>query len=574
MNVAHVLLSLKPGGLERLVVSLAAAEPTRDLVTLVCCLDEVGELGPAIQAAGGTVVLERRRPGFDLRLVWRLARLLRQHSVSAVHTHSLDPMFYGGLAAMLARVPVRVHTQHNTFLASWSPWERLKFRVASLFMTRIVAVSHQTHQLALCCGAPGRRVRTVLNGIDCAALERPPRRVERPDSSLVIGTVARLSPEKGIHHLLAAFDAANRCANQLRLRIAGDGPERPRLEALAAQLESAPRIQFLGYRGDVGSVLDGLDLFVLPSLTEGIPLALLEAMAAGVPVIAAEVGGVPEVVTHLENGYLVPAGDTGALAGAITTLTRDSSLRATLAKNARERVRRDFSLSAMARAYRDIYTDRPETAFKRSGKALLRRLPRQLMLWRGSITDRRIAITFDDGPDPEYTPQVLDILRHYGATATFFLIGKNAEQHSALVERILAGGHELGNHSFEHAEFDRLSWSRATEEIERTQSLLERIQGKPCRIFRPPKGRLCAASLLPAWRNWLTVVMWSVDLKDFRALSAPEITAALGPRGISPGDVVLYHGNSRPAIEALPEVLHRARAAGGRFAPVSELLES
>ncbi|MBV9082417.1 MAG: glycosyltransferase [Acidobacteriaceae bacterium] len=354
-KVMHIVLALNVGGLERLLANLSGCQAMRDFDQLVCCLDELGTLAPEIERNGAKVFIERRGPGFDFQLVFRLARLLRGEHVAAVHTHALDPMLYGALAARLAGVPVRVHTQHSAFLDSCSRADRWKFQLASRSFTHLIAVSEQTRQGMLRSGASRKRTHTILNGIQ-------PRRnmrdiTTRKSARLVIGSVGRLSPEKGIDRLIRAFAALHSRYPAAALHIVGDGPERSSLEALARELCVAASVKFLGRSSDVFSALQMMDIFVLPSLTEGIPLALLEGMSARLPVIATAVGGVPEVVVDGVSGMLIPPNDVPALTNALGRLMADSAVRESLAKNAVARVEQQFSLAAMANKYRSIYQE-------------------------------------------------------------------------------------------------------------------------------------------------------------------------------------------------------------------------
>jgi peptidoglycan-N-acetylglucosamine deacetylase len=180
-------------------------------------------------------------------------------------------------------------------------------------------------------------------------------------------------------------------------------------------------------------------------------------------------------------------------------------------------------------------------------------------------------MTFDDGPDETYTPAILDLLRAYGAKATFFVIGERANRYRRILRRIVAEGHELGNHSFTHPDFRSLPLSGAAHEIDRANQPIVEVQRHPCRWFRAPKGRLSVGALVSAWRRDMTVVSWSVDLKDFRADSADQIVARLALRPIEAGDIVLYHGHSPAALSALPAVLDAARDRGLRLVSLSEL---
>lgn len=564
-KVAHVVLSLQPGGLERLVCTLVCSPILSILPTIVLCLDEPGFLAPMVEKAGCRIVVVKRKPGLDWGLVGRLAKVLKREGITVVHTHSLDPMLYAGWAAWFTSVAVRIHTQHDIWLRTYNWKDRLKFRVASLFFHKIVGVSQDTTRAFGQYGISSPQGLTILNGIEEKKFSRTHNgksspvleaSVSRNPREWVVGTVARLSPEKGIHHLLHAHAILRLRGLPMRLVLVGEGPQRGELEALAEALGISSSVEFMGYQDNVETFLSTFDFFVLPSLTEGIPLSLLEAMANGLPVVATNVGGIPEIVVHQESGLLVPSGQPEALAHALSQLIQDPGEAKRMANNAQGRIRERFGMTAMTEAYQFLYQMEPPPSFlKNVVKSVVQKLPRQWMLWQGKRDTRQIALTFDDGPDPIYTPQILDILKTYGVTATFFLVGERIERHKELVLQMVEEGHELGNHSFTHPSFDHLSWKEVVVEIESTQALFQRITGRPCRLFRPPYGKLCLGSILGAWVARLTCVMWNVDLKDFQAESPGEILAALQCQSLQSGDVLLYHGTNPSAIKALPDIL-------------------
>ncbi|HKQ33642.1 MAG TPA: glycosyltransferase, partial [Thermodesulfobacteriota bacterium] len=133
------------------------------------------------------------------------------------------------------------------------------------------------------------------------------------------------------------------------------GPERTGLEKEAEELRLSNRVIFLGQRNDVRELLLGCDLFVLPSLFEGLPLSVMEAMAAGKPVIASDIGGVNELIRDGETGYLVPPGDTHALARSINTLISDPALARRMALAGKTLVEKEFSADSMVAGVTDIY---------------------------------------------------------------------------------------------------------------------------------------------------------------------------------------------------------------------------
>jgi peptidoglycan/xylan/chitin deacetylase (PgdA/CDA1 family) len=155
--------------------------------------------------------------------------------------------------------------------------------------------------------------------------------------------------------------------------------------------------------------------------------------------------------------------------------------------------------------------------------------------------------------------------------ATFFVVGGAAEQYPDLVMRMKNEGHEVGSHSYSHPYFHRLSWTGAVREIRMTRWVLDRILGEKCKLFRPPHGKLSLRSLIPAWAAGQQVVMWNVDLKDYRA-SAGSVEAQLDRTSISSGDIILYHGVNEASLKALPYVIKAALAKGREAVTISELI--
>ena len=202
-------------------------------------------------------------------------------------------------------------------------------------------------------------------------------------------------------------------------------------------------------------------------------------------------------------------------------------------------------------------------------------LPRRMFLAKGPSLNGggdggcpEIALTFDDGPDPRTTPQLLDLLDDRGIVATFFLIGEKAAQYRDIVKRIVGSGHDLGNHSFTHSDPKQTSTAKFLDEVRRTKELLEEIAGRPCRLVRPPKGSLSMGKQLGLWRAGMTIVLWSVDPRDYRMESTAQAEAwgaAYRPRG---GDIVLLHDNHRWALTVVGTIADNMHE--GRFVRLSK----
>lgn len=173
---------------------------------------------------------------------------------------------------------------------------------------------------------------------------------------------------------------------------------------------------------------------------------------------------------------------------------------------------------------------------------------------------RKVALTFDDVPDPRYTPYVLDVLKRKGVHATFFVVGTRAGKHPNLVRRIHREGHAVGNHSYSHPDFSRTPLAKAQEQIRRTEDRLQWLLGFRPRLFRPPYGEILPNQLEWAKTAGYTVVNWDVDSSDWRQLKSGEVFRNV-TTAVRPGSVILMHAgggegqNLSGTVEALPRII-------------------
>jgi peptidoglycan-N-acetylglucosamine deacetylase len=197
--------------------------------------------------------------------------------------------------------------------------------------------------------------------------------------------------------------------------------------------------------------------------------------------------------------------------------------------------------------------------------------------WRGPRTSRRVALTFDDGPDPEFTPQVLDLLDGAGAPGTFFLVGMRAVRSAAVVRDMAVRGHEVANHGWSHTNLWRCGPRRTDSEVRRSHELLSDLTGRPPRLFRPAWGAVNAALFLALRRVNARCVFWSIQPEGLRRVAAPLQVERVLRRAHS-GAIVDLHdaegtrGAPARLLEALPAMIAGLRERGYRFATVSDLL--
>ncbi len=358
--VAHLLLSLQTGGLERIVIDLVNCASS-GFEPFVTCLETSGPMARELRSPGTPVVVMNRKPGFRPWLAVPLARELRRRRTCVVHTHNTAAGFYGALAARLVRAPV-IHTKHGQNLSGGN--QRVVNRLAYLLTDHVVAVSESARDLALSEGVRPEHVSIIDNGVDLTRFaDRSRRRAiarERLAVSadeVVVGTVGRLAMVKNHAMLIeSASDAATRSARRVVLVIVGDGPERERLTAAAQAAPPGLRL-FLAGAQRPEEWLPAFDIFALSSDSEGLPVALLEAMACGVPAVVTRVGAMAEVVDHGKAGLVVPPRDRVALAEAIGLLCGDEGRRTTVAEAGLVRVRERYNAEKMTRAYETLYLD-------------------------------------------------------------------------------------------------------------------------------------------------------------------------------------------------------------------------
>ena len=346
------------GGAPTLVSLLARVQGERHDVGVVC--HPRGTLAAEAAAAGARVWpvwMDRAvRPLGDARALRRLSAIIREFRPDVVHAHSSKAGVLGRVAARAGRVPV-VLSPHNFAYRSYegSAAARLAFlgveRALAPLTDYLHVVSQDEYDDAIAHGvAPPGRCVCIENGIDA----RPLLDLEPPRSAppLTVGTFARLWPQKRVDLLLRAAAAAD--TQPFEIAIIGEGPARAELVRLAAELGLAQRTRFEP-RMNARAALRELDVFVLSSSHEASPLTLMEAMAAGRPVVASAVGGIPQLVEHRRTGLVVPAGDAGALADALTELLADAALRERLGRAARDVAASRFDIRVAAERLDAVY---------------------------------------------------------------------------------------------------------------------------------------------------------------------------------------------------------------------------
>ena len=197
------------------------------------------------------------------------------------------------------------------------------------------------------------------------------------------------------------------------------------------------------------------------------------------------------------------------------------------------------------------------------------------IIWDINTSEKIVALTFDDGPHPQYTSEILDILEKYEAKGTFFIVGELAEKNADVVWRMYEDGHELANHTYTHP--FRTTTSKLLDEIKRTNDTIYSITGYSPKLFRPVEGQYTDDLIDAVTKEGYKVVMWSwhLDTEDWKDPGVNKIVKKV-VEGTTPGDVILFHdggGNREQTVKALEKIMPKLKEEGYKFVTVSQLLK-
>lgn len=364
MRVVHLMASPFYGGPERQMLGLAKHLP-REVESIFLSFAERGQaqafLGQVKQAGFAGRALLHNTPRF-FSCVKEVADELRQCKADLLCTSGYKPDLVGWRAARRVGIPV-VAVAHGWTRATWKVrlYETLD-RWALRRFDAVVGVSNAQADKVRDAGVPDARVAIIHNAVGDDAFVEPNAQVRaemarwfaRPPR-WIVGAAGRLSPEKGYADLIESATLVLRERPDVGFVLFGDGPLRLDLELLITARGIKEQFVLAGFRNDLSRFLPNLDLGVMSSYTEGLPVILLETGAAGVPSVATAVGGIPEVIDDGQSGFLTPAGAPAALAQRIVALLDDETRRRAMGIAARERVRRDFSFTAMSQRYHELF---------------------------------------------------------------------------------------------------------------------------------------------------------------------------------------------------------------------------
>ena len=365
ITVLHLINGFADASIERIILNFVTHLGTQEYRWHVLGLTG-GTLLPEFEKAGAVAVDLSLPENAALSPTAFIRRYLQQHPADILHTHTIKSILLGARAcAGQQKSPFHIATKH--ILTRPSERRHGLFyaaadRLALYLPNHLVAVSDfMRAQILALPGIQEAKVTTIRNAIHTQAYHSPYLRADCrtawgiAPTATAIGFMGRIVQAKRIDILLTSFAAFHQTHPDSVLVLAGDGDQRPALQALAHSLQIAEFVRWLGFVQDIPRMLAGLDIFVQPSVNEGLSLSLLEALAAGKAVVATDVGGTAEVLDQNRNGLLIPAGSPQALTAALAQLADQPDQAADMARSGRAYVEHHFNLQQMISSYDRLY---------------------------------------------------------------------------------------------------------------------------------------------------------------------------------------------------------------------------
>lgn len=329
IKVLHVINTLGMGGAEELILDICKnINKDRFIIEVAVLESQIYPVGDELISLGIKVhLLNCNHSYLDIRKVFKLFRVIKKTKPDIIHSHLFDANLYSRVAGIIARIPILIIHEHNTFHEK-EKYFRLPVyadQLLSKYTYKIITISKAVDEftkkqekiesskfvLIKNCIDTGKFI--IQDGKSQSTLVRQELSIK--ESEFMIICVAGFRKQKGHKYLIEAINGLSN--KDIKLILVGDGALRADIEKQVKKLGLKSKVQFLGIRRDIPELLNASDLFVLPSLWEGQGLVVIEAMASGLPVVATRVGGIPEFITNNE-GYLVETGNVDSLINGIS----------------------------------------------------------------------------------------------------------------------------------------------------------------------------------------------------------------------------------------------------------------
>ena len=352
-TIVQVVQHLSPGGIETMVLELAAFAPANERVVIVSLegfKTEALVKWPRLLPFSEQLVFLNKQPGIQPTIISKLKNIFRTLKADVVHTHHVGPLLYAGLAARLANIPCLLHTEHDAWHLE-NPRRRFLQRNLIKYVKPILVADASTVANAMQRHLDTTDIHIIRNGIDSERFIPGDKSAARikfnlPQAKKIIGCSGRLEKVKGQHLLI---EALHLMPANIHLALAGIGSEESVLREQVKALNIQDQVHFLGRIDEMPTFYQALDVFCLPSLNEGMPLSPLEAQACDIPSVVTDVGGASEAVCT-SSGALVPPNQPLDIASNILRLIDYPS-----STSPRNFVKRYGDIQKMLASYRDLY---------------------------------------------------------------------------------------------------------------------------------------------------------------------------------------------------------------------------
>ncbi len=376
IKVAHIITRFDKGGsAENTFLTIKGMDRSRYEITLIsgkeddpsqdrsAQMREMGVEHIPIRELSRNISLIR-----DWKAMLKIRRILKNRNFNIVHTHTSKAGFLGRIAARAVKTPLIIHTPHGHVLFGYfGKIKTLVFKILEKWINQItdniIALTEREKEDYVFSKLANKDKITVIHsGIELKkyknlSIEEKQslkKTLNIPEETLIVGTAGRLVPVKGPEILMRAAEKVLMKHPDVYFLFAGDGDQRRALGLLANGLGIKKNIVFLGWRADLVEILSLYDIFVLPSLNEGMGRVLVEAMALGKPIVASDIGGIPDLIFHGKNGFLVPPQKSSELAQYIQFLLEDENLRTSMGQKGKI-LSRNFSIEKMVQNIESLY---------------------------------------------------------------------------------------------------------------------------------------------------------------------------------------------------------------------------
>jgi len=366
VRIIVLVSSLSIGGAEQLLLAFLKAINRDRFHIKIVFLRDPGLMGKEFLGLGFPVQTGIIRSRLDLPGILKLATIMTSERTEILFLiNHLNTLFYGVLAARIARVPLSVNWENETFKRyPFHKWTMFGRRIMHCGIDRVVAAAHgHRDYIAAVEKIPYRKIVTIYNGVDPERFRCPfspseaKERINIPVNSPVVSIIAVLRPDKAHDVFLRAAKQILEKIPQTHFLIIGDGPQRAYITALAESLGIAKNVHLLGFKRELAPILAAVDVNTLSSkpLQETLSVAAIEAMSAGIPIVSTDVGFMKEIVIHGKTGYLVRVGAHHEMAEKIIHLLENESLRREMGKEAQKLVYEKLSVRQMALSFENLF---------------------------------------------------------------------------------------------------------------------------------------------------------------------------------------------------------------------------